>query len=213
MKNLQMNLSQLQRTKVKQFERRKTHTKWQKPTKLSLTLLGSPNFTGSKLVNKNHLQKCRWFLFCVILQCMSYLSIGLRKFIYNRRGVVFIILRPDNTSLLQLRDGNSRRFPHRWCWPGGACDSGESFVDTTIREIKEEYELLVEKENITLLMSKYFGQQKIFICKVSQDVLPVMHEGADMKWMGVDEIESISLGYNQADVLRNFRKYLQNISL
>lgn len=139
---------------------------------------------------------------------MSKLFIGLRKLILNRRGVVFILLRPDNTSLLQLRDGNSRRFPHRWCWPGGACDSGESFIDTAIREIKEEYELSVEKEDVTLLMSKYFGQQKIFICKVSQDVLPIMHEGADMKWMGVNEIKLVSLGYNQEDILRKFEKYL-----
>ncbi len=141
---------------------------------------------------------------------MSRLFIFLRKLLSTRKGVVFIILRPDNTSLLQLRDGNSKIFPHTWCWPGGASDPEEDFIDTAVREVGEEYEIVVRKENIDFLMSRYFGKQKVFICKVPQDVTPIMHEGADMKWMSIDEIKLLSLGYYQEDILKRLKKYLNN---
>jgi 8-oxo-dGTP diphosphatase len=47
--------------------------------------------------------------------------------------------------LLQLRDGNTRIDPHRWCLPGGHVDPGEDPVDAAHRELAEETGLKVER--------------------------------------------------------------------
>ncbi len=45
--------------------------------------------------------------------------------------------------LLQLRDGNTRIDPHRWCLPGGHVDPGEQPLDAAHRELLEETGLTV----------------------------------------------------------------------
>jgi len=47
--------------------------------------------------------------------------------------------------LLQLRDGDTRIDPHRWCLPGGHVDPGEDPVAAAHRELLEETGLKVEK--------------------------------------------------------------------
>lgn len=63
----------------------------------------------------------------------------------QEKGTTFIICRPDNTMLMQLRDDKSKFYPNMWCFPGGGCEKNEEPIDTIIREAKEEYELQVEK--------------------------------------------------------------------
>jgi 8-oxo-dGTP pyrophosphatase MutT (NUDIX family) len=47
--------------------------------------------------------------------------------------------------LLQLRDGNTRIDPHRWCLPGGHVEPGEDPIDSAHRELLEETGLKVEE--------------------------------------------------------------------
>lgn len=133
------------------------------------------------------------------------------KYIFEGIGVIFILLRPDGTVLMQQRDERCRRYPHTWCFPGGGSEKGESFKQTAIREIKEEYNLEVEEGNLVILMSRYLGRQKVYLYKVSQDVNPVMAEGAAMKWMGIDEIKKLKLGFEQGNIVGKLEKYLSKL--
>ncbi len=127
------------------------------------------------------------------------------------RGVTFIILRPDNTALMQLRDNNSKRFKNMWCFPGGSCDYKEKFIDTVIREIKEEYNLSVKKENCELLMKVWLfrGVRYVYICRIDGMQEPVLYEGADMKWMNIDEIKKLEMGFKQSKVVTKLDTYLK----
>jgi 8-oxo-dGTP pyrophosphatase MutT (NUDIX family) len=141
---------------------------------------------------------------------VSEINQKLQEHLLGRKGASFIALRPDGKVLMQLRDGNSKRYKHMWCFPGGACDSGEEYIDTVIREAKEEYELTLQKEHCVFLMSRVAGTQHIYICKIDGNQEPKMHEGADMKWMDIEEIKQLVIAYNQADIVAKLEEYLKN---
>jgi 8-oxo-dGTP diphosphatase len=127
-------------------------------------------------------------------------------------GATFIIMRDFKEMLMQLRDNNSKRYPNTWCFPGGTIESGEDEIKTVIREIKEEYELDIEENNCTELITydlSYGVSAKVFICKCDNNQNPILHEGADMKWMNLNEIKNIQLGFEQEKILPPLEKYLQ----
>ncbi len=124
------------------------------------------------------------------------------------KGVTFIIMRPDGKFLLQQRDEHSKRYKNMWCFPGGACEESEEYLYTLIREVKEEYELDIQKENCEFLMTRVGGQMQVYICKVDGLQEPVMHEGKDMKWSSLEEIKTMTLGFNQKGIVDKLEEYL-----
>jgi 2'-deoxynucleoside 5'-phosphate N-hydrolase len=125
------------------------------------------------------------------------------------RSSLFVLMRPDNRILMQLRDDSSRRFKHMWCFPGGSAEGNEEHIDTLIREVKEEYEIDLSKEACVPLMKRLAGRSQVYVCKIDATQQPVMHEGADMKWMTIDEIKQMTIGYNQGDIVKKVEEYLR----
>jgi len=127
-------------------------------------------------------------------------------------GVTFIIVRDSGEMLMQLRDTNSKRYPNTWCFPGGTIESNEDEIKTVVREIKEEYELDLNKEDcceLTTYDLSYGVSCKVFVCKIKNKQEAIMHEGADMKWMKLDEIKKIQLGFEQENIIAKLEKYLK----
>ncbi len=123
------------------------------------------------------------------------------------RGVIFIITKPDKTFLLQLRDGNSKKFPWTWCFPGGSSENNEQPQETVIREVKEEYNIDLNRENIKYLTNFPDENNSVYICHVEQDCKPKLQEGADMKWVTIEELKQIELGFDQKPLI----ELLENI--
>ncbi len=46
----------------------------------------------------------------------------------------------------------------------------------------------------------------VFICPIDHTQEPVLHEGADMKWMTLDEIKNIDIGFFQNDIVEMLEK-------
>lgn len=113
-------------------------------------------------------------------------------------GVTFVIIRPSWEILMQLRDGNSK-------------ESSEDELKTVIREIEEEYGLIIDTKDCKELMVyelNYGVSAKVFICMCDEDKKPVLHEGADMKWMRLDDIKKIKLGFEQEKIIPKLEKFL-----
>ena len=129
----------------------------------------------------------------------------------EKTGSVFILLRPDGTILMQLRDENYR-FPNTWGFPGGGKEEGEDYIDTAIREAYEEYEIKLEgiaSELVAIYsMPGVFKDSRVFLFRISADQEPVMHEGAGMKWMRFQEIETLELGNAQRSFLPQLKAIL-----
>ncbi len=124
-------------------------------------------------------------------------------------GVIFALIR-DNKILMQQRDGNCKKFPFMWCLPGGGSDEGEDWETTLLREVKEEYNLDLQINQCEYLMD-YKDENyplRVYVCKINQDQEPEMREGLDMKWMKIDEIEKIKLGFHQEGIIPSLKKLL-----
>lgn len=154
-------------------------------------------FTDEEIMKQIHFQE-QWFKPVII----SLTGLG-------RKGVIFILSR-DNKFLLQQRDENSKQFKHRWCFPGGGSEEGEDYAETLVREVKEEYDIDIKFEDCTFLMEHSMARgNHVFICPIDNTQEPVLHEGADMKWMTLDEIKKIDLGFFQNDIAVMLEAYVK----
>lgn len=122
-------------------------------------------------------------------------------------GVVFALVR-DRKILMQQRDGNCTRFPFKWCIPGGGTDGNETPEQTLLREVKEEYNLDLKLEQCSFLMDSRNGYNKVYVCNVAPDQEPIMQEGLAMKWMLIEEIEKMELGFNQEKIVAELKKVI-----
>lgn len=118
----------------------------------------------------------------------------------QKTGVIFAIIR-DKKVLMQQRDENCKRFPLMWCLPGGGSEEGENYGTTLLRETKEEYDLDLKLEQCTHLMDYNDGADKVYICKVNPNQDPKLKEGLAMKWMTIDEVEKLELGFHQEGII------------
>jgi 8-oxo-dGTP pyrophosphatase MutT (NUDIX family) len=125
-------------------------------------------------------------------------------------GVIFVLVAPDGTVLLQLRDHFDTRFPGSWCLPGGACEDGEDFLEAVLREAWEEFEADLDPSACHLLMSRLEGRNRVFVSRIHSTENLTLREGAEMRWCSLDEVQSMVLGFNQADILPRLREYLDS---
>ena len=55
---------------------------------------------------------------------------------FSRRLAVSAIIFKNNKILLIRRENEP--YLNRWCFPGGKIENNETYIDATIREVKEE---------------------------------------------------------------------------
>lgn len=115
-------------------------------------------------------------------------------------GVIFALIR-DKKILMQQRDEHCPKFPLMWCLPGGGSEEGESREETLLREVKEEYDIDLELSQCTHFMDYNDGADNVYICKINSNQEPRLGEGKAMKWMTIEEIEQLDLGFHQAGII------------
>lgn len=129
--------------------------------------------------------------------------------------VTFILVRPSGEMLMQLRDdgrGKKIEYPNMWCFPGGGMEKGEEPIEASIREIREEYGIEIQRNQCELLTVYNHDDDTdyVFICKVGSDAVPVLHEGADMKWFNIDAIKQLPLAWGQEKITPTVEGYLKS---
>lgn len=123
-----------------------------------------------------------------------------------------ILVHPDGRLLLQLRDGNTRIDPHRWCLPGGHVEAGEDPLDAAHRELLEETGLKVEE--LTLFWQGHapsakfpgaVGEFSIFFAATDADDADVVcGEGAAMRFIAATEVPGLEFGAAYAAIVPRF---------
>jgi len=120
-----------------------------------------------------------------------------------------LLQRPDGRLLMQLRDdggGKPIPYPNAWNFPGGHVEPGETPLEAAIREIAEEFEIVLAPENCTEVWRYTHAHAEVdhvFLCRVPTETKPVMHEGAAWAWMTRQEIAGLYLGFEQDKIVAN----------
>lgn len=126
----------------------------------------------------------------------------------REEGVIFVLLK-DNKILLQQRDENCKKFPLMWCIPGGGKEEGESYEETLLREVKEEFDIDLKIEQCNCVFDYPHDGNKVYLCKLNLDQNPNLKEGMNMKWQTLQELKNIELGFNQEDLVLMLENYLE----
>ncbi|MBO4205097.1 NUDIX domain-containing protein [Micromonospora echinofusca] len=119
-----------------------------------------------------------------------------------------LLVRPDGSMLLQLRDGHAPTDANRWGIPGGLVNPGEAPEDAARRELREETGLAIDTE-LTLFWSGITADRRLtayVYCTATnanaEDI--ATNEGRAMQFVPADEVPSLDLAHNAAPVLRSF---------
>lgn len=126
----------------------------------------------------------------------------------GEEGVIFVLFK-DNKILLQQRDKNCKKFPFKWCIPGGGREENESYEKTLLREIKEEFDMDLNVEQCEYITDYPNNEIRVYLCKINSDQIPTLNEGMAMKWVSIQEIKNMELGFNQDKLILLLESYLE----
>ena len=111
---------------------------------------------------------------------------------FYRLSIHIWIMNDKNEILIQQRSSNRKIFPNMWTNTGGACISGETSIETVIRELKEELNIDVNKEHLEFIAS--YKREKdyvdVWLLKENiniKDIKFLDGEVQDIKWVSIDE--------------------------
>ena len=113
-----------------------------------------------------------------------------------------------NTEILLIKHVNSGH----WSFPKGHVESGETEVETALREIKEEtgIDVIIDstfREIVSYCPKK--GTQKIVVYFLSKaknsDYIPQREEIADIKWVEIDRAQSVLSYENDKSIVAKAR--------
>lgn len=111
---------------------------------------------------------------------------------FYRLSIHIWIVNDKNEILIQQRSSNRKMFPNMWTNTGGACVAGETSMQTVIRELKEELNVVPDLDNLELIAS--YKREKDFVdvwvlkqnLKI-EDLVFVDDEVQAAKWVSIEE--------------------------
>src|SRR5690606_6579416 len=118
--------------------------------------------------------------------------------------------------LLQERDGNTDRWPHQWCFPGGRCEDGETSLACALRELEEETGVRVSPDDVRSLGLQVLEIPGVGRCDweffaartvVGQRDVEC-HEGKQMLFRDLDDLEGLDLVTSAREVLDPLREWI-----
>ena len=107
--------------------------------------------------------------------------------------------------LFQLRDNNPKiKNKNQWSLFGGGIERGETPKQAAIRELKEELDLAIKKEQLRLLavFPNYQKKNYLFRLKLNENTKLKLMEGSSMGYFTVGEI------LRKKNVVKSLRLFL-----
>lgn len=141
---------------------------------------------------------------------VDYIGVGIGAVIVNREGKVFLSKRGDKA---QNEKG-------KWELPGGALEFGETFEETIIREMKEEFDITVEIMDTLEPFNHRIPDEHqhwvalCFICKLISGTPKILepHKSTQIRWFAISELDKLPLTLTARHRLKQIRqKYPRGI--
>jgi 8-oxo-dGTP diphosphatase len=129
------------------------------------------------------------------------------------RGVSAIPVNAEGKILLQLRDDRpDLNYPNHWSCLGGAAEGDETFDEAIRRELLEEieidlsvklwktqhYPIEIRDRNYIVDICTYVGRIDLPVSEIK------LNEGQALGYFGLDELDSIQIGFNFEVLYREF---------
>ncbi len=131
-------------------------------------------------------------------------------------GAGAVIINGEDRFFLAKRGRGCRNERQKWEFPGGSVEFGESLEDALIREIREEYDFLVEIESLLDVVNHIIPDEKqhwvspTFVCRYKSGVPRIMepHKCEQIGWFQLEQIPEQELTIASKKSLESFkRKY------
>lgn len=119
----------------------------------------------------------------------------------------------DDKKFLILKRGKLSPGSGLWNFPGGGVESGETFPQAAVRELKEEADLdvvLSDLDYLGTLETKYL-MVKFFITDKFSGEVKINKESESFKWVGMKDIENykfVSGGSLHPNLVFEIGKYI-----
>ena len=123
-------------------------------------------------------------------------------------SVVAAVIHKDGKILATQRGyGDQKGF---WEFPGGKIESGETPEEALVREIKEELLLDIDVEEYITTVEydypKFHLSMKCYKCSIKEGESPVLLEHESMKWLSMDELDTVEWLPADREVIREILK-------
>ena len=121
--------------------------------------------------------------------------------------VVCAIIEREERFLIARRS-SGRHLAHKWEFPGGKVEPGESEVEALRRELREELGVTVEMiERLTPVEHRYPDRSLrliAFRCKIIEGA-PQAGEHEELRWIGIDEARDYDFPEADIPILAEYR--------
>lgn len=137
---------------------------------------------------------------------IDYIGVGAGAIIFNKDGKLF----------LAKRGAETRNEKHRWEFPGGSVEFGETLENALVREIREEYGFVIEVVQLLDVVNHILPEEKqhwvspTYICryKNGKPCIKEPHKCEEIGWFNLGAIPAKELSKASQKSLQSLRKYL-----
>ena len=137
---------------------------------------------------------------------IDYIGVGVGAIIFNRKSAVF----------LAKRGKNARNERHKWEFPGGSVEFGETLEQALVREVQEEFGFAVEVIQLLDVVNHILPGEKqhwvspTYLCsyKDGNPRIREPHKCEEIGWFTLDAIPENELTTASRKSLDSLRKYL-----
>ena len=120
------------------------------------------------------------------------------------------IIVKDNRILATER-GYGRSYRHKWEFPGGKIEPGETREEALVREIREELDADIEVGRLFSVVTYTYPEYRVtmycYICRLISDHITLeVHDSA--KWLGAEDIDSVDWLPSDDEIVAGLKKSL-----
>ena len=173
------------------------------PATLVITGFYLKNASNSKM-NIDSIEKRVYY--SAMKKGIDYIGVGAGAVIFNKEGKVF----------LAKRGVEARNEKHRWEFPGGGVEFGETLENALVREIREEYGFVVEVLQLLDVVNHILPEENqhwispTYLCryKNGKPSIKEPRKCEEIGWFTIGSIPMKDLSRASQKSLQSLKKYL-----
>jgi 8-oxo-dGTP diphosphatase len=137
---------------------------------------------------------------------IDYIGVGAGAIIFNKDGALF----------LAKRGKEARNEKHKWEFPGGSVEFGETLENALVREVREEFGFVIEVVQLLDVVNHILPVEKqhwispTYLCRYKNGKPRILepHKCEEIRWFKLDAIPENDLTMASLKSLTSLKKHL-----